>query len=83
MKTATKETTTMATNVEILDEAALRLERAERAVAIAGNRVNAQTPQAPMRLKAEAIERWRAADAELRAAQAAYEAAQDLPAPEA
>jgi len=36
-----------------------------------------------MRLKADAIERWRAAEAELRAARAAYEAAQDLPAPEA
>ena len=74
-------TTDMA-NFETLTEAALRVEEAERKVRVAKIRLNTLVPGAPLRYGVEATRRLRAADAELEAARVAYEAAQDLPAPE-
>jgi len=71
------------TNFETLTAATIRLDEAERAVRIAEIRLNSLVPGAPLRYGVEATRRLRAADAELGAARAAYEAAQDLPAPEA
>lgn len=71
------------TNFEILTAATLRVDEAERQVRIAALRLNALVAGAPLRYGVEATRRLRAADAELEAARAAYEAAQDLPAPEA
>lgn len=70
------------TNFEILTRATLRVDEAERAVRIAEIRLNSLVPGAPLRFGVEATRRLRAADAELEAARVAYEAAQDLPAPE-
>lgn len=70
------------TNFEILTRASIRLDEAERNVAIATIRLNSLVPGAPLRYGVEATRRLRAADAELQAARLAYEAAQDLPAPE-
>ena len=71
------------TSFETLTAATIRLDDAERAVRIAEIRLNSLVPGAPLRYGVEATRRLRAADAELEAARAAYEAAQDLPAPEA
>ena len=70
------------TNIETLTHAALRLDEAERNVRIAAIRRNSLVPGAPLRYGVEDTRRLRAADAELEAARVAYEAAQDLPAPE-
>ena len=70
------------TNFETLTAATIRLDEAERAVRIAEIRLNSLVPGAPLRFGVAATRRLRAADAELEAARAAYEAAQDLPAPE-
>jgi hypothetical protein len=70
------------TNMEILMRATIRLDAAERSVAIAAIRLNSLVPGAPLRYGVEATSRLRAADAELAAARIAYDAAQDLPAPE-
>ena len=79
--TTNAEATAM-TNFEILTRATLRVDEAERAVRIAEIRLNSLVPGAPLRFGVEATRRLRAADAELEAARVAYEAAQDLPAPE-
>lgn len=71
------------TNFETLTAATIRLDEAERAVRIAEIRLNSLVPGAPLRYGVEATRRLRAANTELEAARAAYEAAQDLPAPEA
>lgn len=70
------------TNVETLTQASLRVDEAERQVSIAAIRLNSLVPGVPLRYGVEATRRLRAADAELEAAHIAYEAAQDLPAPE-
>ena len=70
------------TNVETLTQASLRVDEAERQVSIAAIRLNSLVPGVPLRYGVEATRRLRAADAELEAARIAYEAAQDLPAPE-
>ena len=70
------------TNVETLTEAAIRVDEAERQVRIAEIRRNSLVPGVPLRYGVEATRRLRAADAELEAARIAYDAAQDLPAPE-
>jgi len=74
--------TTERANFETLAEATLRVDEAERKVRIAALRLNTLVPGAPLRYGVEATRRLRTADAELEAARVAYEAAQDLPAPE-
>ena len=80
--TTEREMTTEMTNFETLTHAAIRLDEAERSVRVAAIRLNSLVPGAPLRYGVEATRRLRAADAELEAARVAYEAAQDLPAPE-
>ena len=70
------------TNFETLTRATLRVDEAERQVRIAEIRLNSLVAGVPLRYGVEATRRLRAADAELEAARVAYEAAQDLPAPE-
>jgi hypothetical protein len=70
------------TNFETLTQATIRLDEAERGVRIAEIHRNSLVLGVPLRYGVEATRRLRAADAELEAARAAYEAAQDLPAPE-
>ena len=74
--------TTEMTNLETLTHAALQLDDAERGVRIAEIRLNSLVPGVPLRYGVEATRRLRAADADLEAARVAYDAAQDLPAPE-
>ena len=74
--------TTEMANFNTLYHATERFEAAERQVRIAAIRLNSLVPGAPLRYGVEATRRLRAADAELEAARVAYEAAQDLPAPE-
>ena len=76
------EMTTETTNFETLTHAAIRLDEAERDVRIAEIHLNSQATGLPLRYGVEATRRLRAADAELEAARVAYDAAQDLPAPE-
>ena len=64
-------------------EATERLDRAETEARIAEIRLNSLVIGAPLRYGVAATVRLRRADTELAAAQAAYEAAQDLPCPEA
>ena len=80
--TTDSEMTTEMANFNTLYEAAERFEAAERAVRIAEIRVTSLVPGVPLRYGVEATRRLRAADAELEAARAAYDEAQDLPAPE-
>ena len=70
------------TNFETLTHAAIRLDEAERSVRVAEIRLTSLVPGVPLRYGVEATRRLRAADAELEAARVAYDAAQDLPAPE-
>ena len=70
------------TNFETVTHAAIRLDEAERGVRIAEIRLASLVPGVPLRYGVEATRRLRAADAELEAARVAYDAAQDLPAPE-
>jgi hypothetical protein len=70
------------TNAETLMDATIRLDEAERSVRIAAIRLSSLVRGAPLRYRVEATRRRRAADAELEAARIAYDAAQDLPAPE-
>jgi hypothetical protein len=81
MKPDAAEATAM-TNFETLTRAAIRVDEAEHSVEIAAIGLNSLVPGAPLRYGVEATRRLRAADAELEAEQVAYEAAQDLPAPE-
>jgi hypothetical protein len=74
--------TEMATDMQTLTDAAIRLDEAERSVRIAEIRLTSLVPGAPLRYGVEATRRLRGAHAELEAARVAYEAAQDLPAPE-
>jgi len=74
--------TTGVANFETLTQATLRVDEAERKVRVAALRLNNLVPGTPLRYGVEATRRLRAADAELEAARVAYEAAQDLPAPE-
>ena len=76
------EMTTEMASFEILTEATLRVESAERKVRVAALRLNTLVPGTPLRYGVAATRRLRAADAELEAARVANEAAQDLPAPE-
>ncbi len=80
MDTTTKETTM--TDSRTLLDATERFEAAQMAVRIAQTRIDSFVPSAPLRYKVEATERLRAADAELAKARTAYDAAQDLLAPE-
>ncbi|MDQ3372224.1 MAG: hypothetical protein M3482_05760 [Actinomycetota bacterium] len=80
MDTTTEETTM--TDSRTLLDATERFEAAQTAVRMAETRIACFAPSAPLRDKVEATERLRAADAELAEARAAYDAAQDLLAPE-
>ena len=82
IRTKAIEMTTEEANFETLMQATLRVDEAERSVRVAKIRLNTLVPGAPLRYGVEATRRLRAADAELEAARVAYEAAQDLPAPE-
>lgn len=70
------------TNAHTLLHATEQLEAAEIAVRVAEVRLNALVPGAPLQYSVEATRRLRAADADLEAARVAYDAAQDLLAPE-
>ncbi len=70
------------TNFETLTAATIRLDDAERNARIAEIHLTSLVPGAPLRYRVEATRRLRAADAELEAARVAYDAAQDLLAPE-
>jgi hypothetical protein len=76
------EMTTEEANFETLTQVTLRVDEAERSVRVAAIRLTSLVPGAPLRYGVEASRRLRAAHAELEAARVAYEAAQDLPAPE-
>ena len=76
------EMTTETTNFEILLNATERFEEAETAVRVAEIRLTSLVPGAPLRYGVEATRRLRAARAQLEEARLAYDAAQDLPAPE-
>ena len=76
------ESTTKRANFETLTQATLRVDEAERKVRVAALRLNSLVPGTPLRYGVEATRRLRAAHAELDAARVAYEAAQDLLAPE-
>ncbi|HEY5434848.1 MAG TPA: hypothetical protein VIK13_06420 [Candidatus Limnocylindrales bacterium] len=76
------EMTSEMANFETLTQATLRVDEAERGVRVAKIRLNTLVPGTPLRYGVKATRRLRAADAELEAARVAYEAAQDLPAPE-
>ena len=73
---------TAMTNFETLTAATLHLDEADRAVRIAQINLGSLVAGSPLRYRVEATRRLRAAQAELETARAAYEAAQDLPAPE-
>ena len=75
--------TTMTDPTLDLLEASERPERAKTGQRIAELRYTTLVADAPLRFKVEAIERLRRADAELDAANTAYEAAQDIECPEA
>ena len=64
-----------------LFDASIRLDRARRDVDIAQTHLHALVPTAPLRYGVAATAKLRAATAELAAAEQAYEAAQDQPAP--
>ena len=74
--------TTGVANFETLTQATLRVDEAERSVRVAAIRLTSLVPGTPLRYGVEATRRLRAAHAELEAARVAFEAAQDLPAPE-
>ncbi len=74
--------TTDTTNFQTLLDATEQFEAAETAVRIAEIRLTSLVPGVPLRYGVEATRRLRAARADLEAAQAAYDAAQDLLAPE-
>ena len=82
MDMSTNAAATEMTNFETLTQATIRVDEAERQVRIAAIRLNSLVPGVPLRYGVEATRRLRAADAELEAARIAYDAAQDLPAPE-
>ena len=82
MSMTTNAVATEMTNVETLTAATIRVDEAERQVRIAEIRRNSLVVGVPLRYGVEATRRLRAADAELEAARIAYDAAQDLPAPE-
>ena len=76
------DTTTAMANFETLTEATLRVDEAERKVRVAVIRITCLVPGTPLRYGVEATRRLRAAHDEPHAVRIAYEAAQDLPAPE-
>ena len=80
--TMASEMTTETTNFETLFSATEQFEAAETAVRVAEIRLTSLVPGAPLRYGVEATRRLRAARAELEVARLAYDAAQDLPAPE-
>jgi len=80
--TKATEMTTDTTNFQTLLNATARFEAAETAVRVAEIHLTSLVPGAPLRYGVEATRRLRAADAERDAARVAYDAAQDLLAPE-
>ncbi len=74
--------TTDTTNFQTLFDATERFEAAETAVRVAEIRLTSLVPGAPLRYGVEATRRLRAARTELAEARLAYDAAQDLLAPE-
>jgi hypothetical protein len=76
------EMTTEMANFTALTQASERLEAAETSLRVAKIRLTSLVPGNPLRYGVEATRRLRAAHAELEAARVAYDAAQDLPAPE-
>ena len=80
--TTENEMTTEMANFETLTRATIQLDEAERGVRVAAIRLTSLVPGAPLRYGVEATRRLRAARADLEAAQVAYDAAQDLLAPE-
>jgi hypothetical protein len=64
-------------------DAAERLEAAERELRIAGYRIETRVAGVPLRYQVEDTRRYRAAAEALDAAQAAFDAAQDIDCPEA
>ena len=74
--------TTEPTNFETLLNATEQFEAAETAVRVAEIRLTSLVPGAPLRYGVEATRRLRAARVDLEVARLAYDAAQDLPAPE-
>jgi hypothetical protein len=74
--------TSETTNFGTLLHATEQLEAAETAVRVVKIRLNTLVPGAPLRYGVEATRRLRAANAELEVARVAYDAAQDLLAPE-
>ena len=83
--TTTKGATTMTVDEMMLIQiaAAERLEAAQRMVRVAEVRIDALVHDAPLRYKVEDSRRLRAAYADLEAAQAAWDAAQDIDCPDA
>ena len=82
VRTKAIEVTTEEVNFETLTKATLRVDEAERKIRVAALRLTSLVPGAPLRYGVEATRRLRTAHAELDAARVAYEAAQELPAPE-
>ena len=76
------EMTTEMANFDTLYEATERFEAAERDLRVAEIRLHSLVPGVPLRSGVEATRRLRAAHVELEAARLAYDAAQDLPAPQ-
>jgi hypothetical protein len=82
IRTKAIEVTTEDANFETLMQATLRVDEAERSARVAAIRLTSLVPGASLRHGVDASRRLRAAHAELDAARVAYEAAQDLPAPD-
>lgn len=82
MDTSTAQTPTTTQNALALLDATERLERAETEVRIAALRIDTLVIGAPLRYGVEATERYRRALAKRDAAQAAFDAAQDIECPE-
>ncbi|HEV2006692.1 MAG TPA: hypothetical protein VGQ85_08780 [Candidatus Limnocylindrales bacterium] len=78
----TEMTVTEMANFRTLDDTTIRLDEAQRGVRIAELRIQTRVRGIPLRFQVEDTRRLRAATAKLEAARVAYEAAQDLPAPE-
>ena len=68
--------------METLTMATIRHDEARERLGVAEVSLNALVPNVPLRYSVAAVARLRAAEAELASAEAAYDAAQDAPAPE-
>ncbi len=68
--------------METLTAATIGLDEARARVGIAEVALNALVPNVPLRFSVAAVARLRAAQAELASAEAAYDVAQDAPAPQ-